>query len=125
MKIVNVSDKPFEFMFSEVTYGPYVPGQIIDLPDHIAQHGLDKSAILDDEGLGNIVGFKLKTLADAKVTEKNILIYECPLVASGECTAKAFSSLDDLKAHMETHWGSALKPVAGKQGQPQKGLADL
>jgi hypothetical protein len=124
MKIVNVSDKPFEFMFDQVTYGPYAPGQIVDLPEHIAQHGLVKSAVLDDEGMGNIVDFKLKTLAEARVTEKNLLIYECPLVSSGECKAKAFSSVDDLKAHMESHWGLATKLSADKKSQ-SKGLSDL
>lgn len=120
MRIVNISDKPFEFMFDATSFGPFGPGQIVDLPDEIAMHGVKRSMIIDEEGI--TVGQKMDYVSSVdSATLKKIVTYDCPMVLSGQCKAKGFKSLDDLKAHMEqAHWGKPeevdpLGPASPKQ----------
>lgn len=107
MRIVNTSKKPFEFMFNATSFGPYAPGEIADLPDAVAMHGIKRSVILDEEG--NYIGQHMEFLNDIKVDPerlRSLIVYDCPLAESEQCNAKGFSSLDDLRAHMEhVHWG--------------------
>jgi hypothetical protein len=105
VRIVNTSDKPFEWSFNSVVYGPYPPGTIIDLPHAVAEHGIKRSQILDEDG--NISGFKMQSLEEAKADPnklKDLLIYNCPFGQSDQCNAKPFKNVDDLRKHMETHW---------------------
>lgn len=106
MKIVIVSDKPFEFTFNSTIYGPFEHGQIVDLPDEVALHGIKRSIVVDEEG--NYIGQGVKTLdevrGDSGALEK-IIKYDCPLALSEQCNSKGFANLDDLRAHMEqVHW---------------------
>jgi hypothetical protein len=110
VRIVNISDRPFEFSFDSVVYGPYQPGTIIDLPHEVASHGIKRSQELDE--MGNILGFRIQSIEEAKSDPekfKNLLVYNCPFTMSDQCNAKPFKSVDDLKKHMETHWA---KPEA-------------
>lgn len=109
-RIVNTSNEPFEFQFDGVVYGPYAKGDPVDLPWEVAMHGIKRSQYLD--GMGNPLGFRMSLLEEAKLDpkfSKEILVYECPLVRAGECTAKAFKSVDALRAHMEEHWAADAK----------------
>jgi hypothetical protein len=110
-RIVNTSDKPYEFCFDACVYGPYAPGQVIELPNEIAAHGVRRSQILDE--IGNTVGFKCEFLNDLKNDKErmeNLLVYDCPLKMSDQCNVGSFKSLDDLRSHLETHW-AVLQPT--------------
>jgi hypothetical protein len=111
VRIVNTSDRPFEFSFDSVVYGPYQPGTIIDLPHEVATHGIKRSQELDE--MGNVLGFRMQSIEEAKSDPekfKNLLIYTCPFAMSDQCNAKPFKSVDELKKHMETHWAKAPEP---------------
>jgi hypothetical protein len=125
VRIVNTSDRPFEFSFDSVVYGPYQPGTIIDLPHEVATHGIKRSQELDE--MGNVLGFRMQSIEEAKSDPekfKNLLVYNCPFGMSDQCNAKPFKSVDELKKHMETHWAKAPEPeddlfgpAPGKQTQ--------
>lgn len=127
MKIVNTSDKPYEFAFNSCTYGPFAPGQIIDLPDEVALHGIKRSIILDEEG--NYLSQKAQPLDQVKTNPammEKLIKYDCPMAASEQCSAGPFASLDALREHLETaHWkASEKKPMVGKgSGKGQSDLA--
>jgi len=108
VRVVNTSDKPFEFMFNATSFGPYQPGQIVDLPDEVALHGIKRSTMYDSES-GGYLGQKLEPLDAVKVDPmrmQQLITYDCPLAESDQCNAKGFKSLDDLRVHMEqAHWG--------------------
>ena len=121
MKIMNTSNKPYEFTWDGGHYGPYAPGAILDLPDEIANHAVKRSAVLFQEGdmSGDIAYYQMEYLHNVDRKKVNeISLYDCPLKASGQCDEKAFSTMAELKAHMDTHW--ELLPEAnqakGKQG---------
>ena len=107
-RIVNISDKPYEFQFDGVVYGPYNPGDPSpNLPHNVAEHGIKRSQINDDMGV--TIGFRAAFLDEAKAnpdTAKNLRLYECPLVAAGDCNAGRFRTVDELRGHMETHWAA-------------------
>jgi hypothetical protein len=112
-RIVNVSNAPFEFTFNSCVYGPYAPGQVVELPYAIAEHGVKRGMIVDD--MGNFVGNRCEFLDDLQNDQermKSILMYECPLAVSHQCAAASFRNLDELRAHMETHWTTAADPLA-------------
>jgi hypothetical protein len=106
VRVVNVDDKPFEFCFDAAVFGPYAPGTIVDLPDHIAVHAIKRSVVLDDEGV--FVRNKMEFLSDMKGDQERmqrIITFDCPYVASEQCNMKGFKTTDELRAHLETHWG--------------------
>jgi hypothetical protein len=112
LKIINTSDKPFEWTFNGEIYGPIKPGQVMDLPDEIALHGIKRSVVLDD--IGNVESYRVEHLeAVGQKRIKEIALYECPFVANGLCDAKSFKSVGDLQAHMESHW-ELSEPLAQK-----------
>ena len=106
MRIVNVSDKPFEFTFNAVVYGPYPPGAVVDLPYAIAQHGIKRSVTYDEDG--QVIGYKMDYLDSVKndpTTMERVIKYECPLAATEQCNVGPFKTLDELRIHMEqAHW---------------------
>lgn len=115
MKIINVSDKPYEWTFDSCNYGPLNPGEILDLSYENAVHAVKRSFIMDDEGMpmGQRVQF-LDSVDKSLVSE--IVTYICPMVHSGQCNAKPFPSMDALRAHIDGH---LRKPVADiPTGQP-------
>ncbi|HCV42400.1 MAG TPA: hypothetical protein DGH68_02880 [Bacteroidetes bacterium] len=106
MRVVNVDDKPYEFCFDAQVFGPYAPGTIVDLPDAVAAHAIKRSVVLDDEGV--FVRAKMEYLNDMKADPeryKAIITYDCPFVASEQCNMKGFKNLDELRTHLESHWG--------------------
>jgi hypothetical protein len=106
VKIVNTSSEPFEFMFNAASYGPYKAGEIIDLPDEVALHGIKRSTMLDEEGA--YIGQKLEPLDSIKIDPdrlQKIITYDCPMSDSDQCNAKGFRTLDDLRVHMEQAHG--------------------
>jgi len=107
LKIMNTSNKPFEFTWDGSPFGPIKPGEIVDYPDPVANHAVKRSAVLFQEGdqSGDIDYFQMEYLHN--VDKKKIVetaLYECPLKASGQCDEKAFNTMAELKAHMDTHW---------------------
>jgi hypothetical protein len=106
VRIVNVSDKPFEFQFNSCTYGPYDPGRIVDLPTEVAVHGIKRSIIVDD--VGNVIGQRMSTLDEAKRDTKmsEMLTLECPFVQTEQCQAKPFKSVEELRVHLNTHFAA-------------------
>lgn len=109
-RIVNTSKEVFEFQFNGQVFGPYAPGEPVDLPYEVAMHGIKRSQYLDE--MGNPLGFRMALLDEAKLDPqiaKRLLVYECPMVKAGECSAKPFKSVDELRAHMESHWAADAK----------------
>jgi hypothetical protein len=111
VKIINKSDKPFDFTFDSGNYGPYLPGEVVDLPDEIAAHAVKRSEILDPD-FGDTIGFQMSYLSDLSQEEiRKHVLYPCPFIQSNQCNAKSFKTPDELRAHLETHWGA---PTNGK-----------
>jgi len=112
---MNTSNKPYEFTWDGGHYGPIMPGQIVDYPDDMANHCMKRSTVLFQDGdmMGDIDYYQMVPLdsVDPKKVRDNAL-YECPLVASGQCNAKSFASMAELKAHLDGHW--ELLPEAPK-----------
>jgi hypothetical protein len=108
VRVINTSDKPFEFSFDSVVR-VMAPGQVFDFPVEIAQHAIKRSKVLDE--MGNIIGFQVQTLEELGQDQskmRSILSYECPFKVSGQCDAQPFKHENDLRAHLESHW--ATKP---------------
>lgn len=107
MRVVNTSDKPVEFMFNSTSFGPYKPGEIIDLPDEVALHGIKRCTKEDEFGI--FIGQSLEPLDQVKVDPgrlQALITYDCPMAMSDQCNAKGFKNLDDLRVHLEqVHWG--------------------
>jgi hypothetical protein len=117
---MNTSNKKFEFTYDGGHYGPYIPGQIIDMPDGMAHHALRKSAILEQDqdapNVGEIIGYQMEPLENvAKDKVKELATYTCPFVASNLCDAKPFKAMNDLKAHLESHWELAPEAVVANR----------
>lgn len=108
MKIINVSKKPFEWTFNSGNYGPIGPGQIMDLPYEIAAHAVKRSISLRFEEDGTeIYEQQIQLLSSVSGEEiKNIALYPCPMSVSGQCDKTDFKSLDELREHMNIHWGA-------------------
>jgi len=105
VRIINTSDQPFEFQFDSRVYGPFQPGEIADLDDAIALHGLNRSKVIDE--MGNTTGYRLEALNDMRgdtARLRSILSYHCPFGESGQCDTQPFKSVEELRAHMESHW---------------------
>ena len=106
MKLINTSNKPYEFTWDGGHYGPYKPGQIVDLPDDMAHHALRKSAILEQQGemVGEVIGFQMEMLDGvSREKVKEIASFDCPYTNMGLCTARQFKTPAELKAHLLTH----------------------
>lgn len=107
LKVVNVSDKPFEFLFNAVVY-VVPPGKPVELPYEIAMHGIKKSVFYDPQDDNVLLGHKLELLDTVKSDAQAmaaLMKYECPFTASDQCNAGLFDSIDDLRAHLESvHW---------------------
>jgi hypothetical protein len=111
-KIINTSDKPFEFTFDSGNYGPIQPGEVVDYPAEVAAHAIKRSEIIDPD-FGETVGFQLIYLGQLSQEEiRKHVVYPCPFVQSNQCDAKSFKTIEDLHQHMETHWGAAPVPEA-------------
>jgi hypothetical protein len=109
MKIVNTSEKPFEFTFDSCNYGPIPPGGVVDLPEDVANHALRRSLIIDPLD-GAPMGYRLEPLdALNKDRRQGLAIYVCPLVAINECHAPSMSTVDELMSHMQRHQSPAGK----------------
>ena len=103
MKIINTSDKPFRFTFDACNFGPYLPGQVVDLPEDVAAHAIRRSIVLDDAG--DFVAYRMEPLSSVDPNRvKDIALIECPFIALNQCNAASFKSADELKAHLESHW---------------------
>ena len=98
-KIINTSNKPYEFTWDGGHYGPYMPGQIVELPDNVANHAIKRSVVLDDTG--GVLDFQMQELsAVSREKVKEIAMFECPFVASGMCNEPASKTSDELWAHL-------------------------
>ena len=112
MKVVNVSDKPYEVMFDAKVVATMLPNEVYEFDDRVAEHAIRKSAVLDDEG--QEVDFRVKRIDE--VDSKSLRL-RCPLVEIGECKMKGtFSNLRELQEHMATHKSSGVTPV-GKRDE--------
>lgn len=112
-KIINVSDKPFEWTFDSGNYGPLRPGEVMEVSADVAAHAIKRSEIIDPD-FGDSLGFAIAYVgALDKEAIKKIAKYPCPLSITNQCNAAPFKSLDDLKVHMESHWGKA--PAASEK----------
>lgn len=109
MKVVNTSKKPYEFTFDSRNFGPFKPGQVVDLPDDVAQHGIRRSAIRD-ELEGFITGYSFEPLGSIDAGRRGeVAVYACALVAIGECSAPNFNTVDELMTHLRTHQKSPAR----------------
>lgn len=123
MKIINVSDRPFEFTFDSGIYpadgSQIMPGQIVDYPDEIAQHAIKRSIVTKPDPLDDtqeIVTYRMQAVGSVdKAKLQKIVTYECPFAITGQCKESRLPSMDALRAHMETHW-SVPEPVVAGQG---------
>lgn len=105
MKVVNTSKKPFEFTFDSGNYGPFKPGEVVDLPDDVARHGIRRSmlTVLDDSDEFQ-TSYRLEPLDSLdKDRRSDTAIYACALVAINECNAPNFKTVDELMTHLRTH----------------------
>ena len=104
MRVVNVSERPFEPVFDSCYYPAILPGAVADFPDDVARFIIRKSAIVDD--LGDVIGYRIEPL-DAVLGNADmragIALYQCPLSLTRECQAANFKTLDELTTHLETH----------------------
>lgn len=119
MKIINVSNKPYEWTFDSANYGPIMPGQIVDLPSEVAHHAIRRSEERKyDEFDEEVISFRVQAVAAVDKSKLvKIVTYECPFSATGQCSDTRFESMDALRAHMETHWASTpVDPVMASQG---------
>ncbi len=103
MKIINTSNKPYEFTYNGEHWGPYKPGEIVEFPDEMAIFALHKSAVLDQDpdsmSVGEVIGYQMQDLGSvAKDKIREIVTYECSLVRNGLCDAKPFKRMADLQA---------------------------
>ena len=105
MKIINVSNEPYFWTFDSGNYGPVLPGQIWEGIEEIARHALKRSAIVDE--FGEVASFRMEEVgAMSKERIREFAAYPCPFTQSNQCNTKPFRSIDDLRRHMESHWGS-------------------
>lgn len=109
MKLINHTEKPFEFTFDSV-HRMIQPGEIVDLPDYQASIALRQSEVLDStngdtEGEGMPTGeTRLRPLADMDgLAVKAMLRFECPYGGADLCQAGTFRSMEELRAHIDTH----------------------
>jgi hypothetical protein len=104
VKIVNVSDKPFEFTYGGLNYPAIPPGGYADYPEDIARHALRKSEILDDTGMPE--GRRLEVYgagsqADQEKMNKK-LVFTCPFAEIDNCK-EGNMSREQLVAHLQKH----------------------
>lgn len=112
MKVVNDSDKPFEFFFDGK---PHVmaPGEICDYRADIAQHAMRKSLEIDDEALP--IRRQVIPLEEAKQSGrlKDYANLVCPFVKLDECSHAPFVRAEDLTRHVaEFHRDPELEKSA-------------
>jgi len=117
LKIINTSDKPFEWTFNGEIFGPLAPGQIADFPNEVALHAIKRGVVLDDTG--DFIKYRVESL-DSVSNEKirDIAQYECPFAVTNQCDAKPFKNVKDLKAHLESHWELSPEPVVAQKPLP-------
>lgn len=110
MKIVNTSDKEYEFTYDSMIFGPYAPGEIVDLPDDIARHAIRRSAVNDDAG--QHVEYRVSPIgAVDRKRLREMAVIPCPYADIEGCKA-VFKAKDDLRAHLETHWQAGAAQAA-------------
>jgi hypothetical protein len=117
LKIINVDDKPYEFTWDGCHFGPIAPGQIADYPNEVAQHAIKRGVVTDE--IGNFVRLRVDSIENVDPSLiRDIAIYDCPLQSSGQCDAGPFKTVDDLKAHLESHWelSEGASPTIKKGG---------
>ncbi len=110
MKIVNTSDKPYEWTFDGYIWGPLGPGDVGDYPLEVAMHAIRRSVINDDEG--QPVGYRCELLDSLKTDRgrfNDIVAYPCPFKSIGDCDAAPFKTKGELKVHLELHWDASAK----------------
>lgn len=98
IKIVNVSDKPYDFTYDGKVQATMLPNESYEFEDYLALHAIKKSEIMDDEG--QVVGFRVKKLSE--IEPKSVRLH-CPLVEIGECKSPTFANLKELSEHMAAH----------------------
>jgi len=98
-------------------YGPLRPGEVGDYPEEIAHHAIRRSVVLDEDG--EFIKYRVEPLGSVDKTRlRQIAVYHCSLVETGECDHAPFAKLDDLRTHMEVHFGPPT-PIAGVGSQKQ------
>jgi hypothetical protein len=118
VKIINVSDKPYEFTFDSGIYGPINPGEIVEYPAEIAAHAIKRSEMVDPD-FGEIIGYRMAYLDSVDPNKvKEIVTYPCPFIASNQCNAKPFKNTEELRLHLDSHWGAKPTVIPTKQGLP-------
>ncbi len=114
LKIVNVSDKPFEFTFNGLNWPAIPPGGMAEYPEDMARHALRKSEIMDDVGMP--AGRRLEVLSVATQTEKDrmnkILVFTCPFQEIDNCKEQPMTR-EQLVAHLGKH--KAARSASGKE----------
>lgn len=117
MRVINVSDKPYEWQWDGKVFGPLEPGEIRDVPDEVGSHGVNRSMILDE--VGEPTGqYRLKPVNAVKGTKQYEAMVKYPCTMCGP-EAGVFGK-DDLERHMmETHFRKPATPQA--QAQQDRG----
>lgn len=117
MKLINHTEKPFEYVWNS-EHHIVQPGQIIDLPDYQASIVLRQAEVLDTtfEKLsvnGEVLGegmptgeSRLRPLSEVDRTAvKAMLRFECPYKGAGLCGSGPFRTVEELRAHIDSHVG--------------------
>lgn len=112
MKIVNTTDKPYDFTFDSRNF-TMPPGEPMDFPDEIARHAIRRSEVLDDEG--NPVAYRVASLAEARMSDRyrQIVVYRCPFHPTDDCQFVA-QTPEALRSHVDDHFKPALGKGSGK-----------
>jgi hypothetical protein len=101
VKVINVTKDHYEFQFDGLIY-QMAPGVPYDLPEPIARHAIRRSQILSSEG--ETIGMKVSPLSSLDPKKiRQLARYRCPLSDTDECDQGPFKSLDEMRAHFETH----------------------
>ena len=113
MKIINVSDKPYEFTFDSKNFPAIPPGGIAEYPDPIALHAIKRSIIYDE--YGDLAGFKVTDIRNVPEDKVRLMAkFTCPMAQLNQCNAGPFSSLEELRAHLEEkHLGGPASSPGG------------
>lgn len=119
MRVVNVSDKPFEWTWDSGIYGPLKPGEVIEVSDPCGAHGVNASQVKDEFGQDTGI-FRLKPVNVVKGTAAFEAMVKYPCSICGK-EGGVFGK-DDLERHMmETHFS---KPAAAGQPVSERGGRD-
>lgn len=114
-RVINVSKTPFELVF-DAGHIMIDPGKMVELDDAMAAMARKQSVVWDEEG--NPEAFRIEIVEQMTEQQlKNVLAYDCPMNLAGKCSSGPFRTLEDLKAHLDTHLNQGVPERASPRKQ--------